>query len=74
MYFSFQNYVESPRRENNVESSRYSEMVRDAFGTHSGAQNEPNDEDKNFYEQLKEASHPFYEDQCILSFLLSFGY
>ena len=34
--FAFQNYVESPIRENNVESSRYSEMVRDVFGTHSG--------------------------------------
>ncbi|KAF3636386.1 hypothetical protein FXO38_24208 [Capsicum annuum] len=36
-------------------------MVKDAFGTHSGAQNEPNDEAKHFYEQLKEASHPLYE-------------
>ncbi|KAF3629651.1 putative late blight resistance protein -like protein R1B-23-like [Capsicum annuum] len=58
--FDFQNYVESPIRENNVESSRYSEMVRDAFGTHSGSQNEPNDEAKHFYEQLKEASHPLF--------------
>ncbi|PHU25449.1 hypothetical protein BC332_03781 [Capsicum chinense] len=58
---AFQNYVESPIRENNVESSRYSEMVRDIFGTHSEAQNEPNDEAKYFYEQLKEASHPLYE-------------
>ncbi|KAF3679166.1 hypothetical protein FXO37_04020 [Capsicum annuum] len=48
--FSFQNYVESPVRENNVESSRYNEVVRDSFGTHSGAQNEPNDEAKHFYE------------------------
>ncbi|KAM3200811.1 hypothetical protein P3L10_033174 [Capsicum annuum] len=59
--FSFQNYIESPIRENNVESSRYSEMVRDVFGTHSGAQNESNDEAKHFYEQLKEASHLLYE-------------
>ncbi|XP_016574119.2 uncharacterized protein LOC107871744 [Capsicum annuum] len=36
-------------------------MVRDDFGTHSGAQNEPNDEANHFYEQLKEASHPFYK-------------
>ncbi|KAF3612587.1 hypothetical protein FXO38_28904 [Capsicum annuum] len=48
--FAFQNYIESPIRENNVESSRYSEMVRDSFGTHSRAQNEPNDEAKHFYE------------------------
>ncbi|KAF3646878.1 hypothetical protein FXO38_18938 [Capsicum annuum] len=59
--FAFQNYVKSPIRENNVESSRYSEMVRDGFGTHSGAQNEPNGEAKHFYEQLKEASHLLYE-------------
>ncbi|XP_047257748.1 uncharacterized protein LOC124889785 [Capsicum annuum] len=59
--FAFQNYVESPIRENNVESSRYSEMVWDASGTHSRVQNKPNDEDKHFYEQLKEASHPLYE-------------
>ncbi|PHT60747.1 hypothetical protein CQW23_03110 [Capsicum baccatum] len=59
--FVFQNYVESSIRENNVENSRYSEMVRDAFGTHSGTQNEPNDETNHFYEQLKEASHPLYE-------------
>ncbi|PHU11866.1 hypothetical protein BC332_18796 [Capsicum chinense] len=48
--FAFQNYIESPIRENNVESSRYSDMVRDYFGTHSRAQNEPNDEAKYFYE------------------------
>ncbi|PHT89542.1 hypothetical protein T459_04655 [Capsicum annuum] len=59
--FAFQNYVEISIRENNVESSRYSEMVRDVFGTHLEAQNEPNDEAKYFYEQLKEASHPLYE-------------
>ncbi|PHT32088.1 hypothetical protein CQW23_28425 [Capsicum baccatum] len=59
--FAFQNYVESPVRENNVESSRYSEMVRDVFGTHSGDQNEPYDEAKYFYEQLKEARHPLYK-------------
>ncbi|KAF3647916.1 hypothetical protein FXO37_19703 [Capsicum annuum] len=59
--FAFQNYVEIPIRENNVESSRYSEMVRDVFGTYLEAQNEPNDEAKYFYEQLKEASHPLYE-------------
>ncbi|XP_016549954.2 uncharacterized protein LOC107849957 isoform X3 [Capsicum annuum] len=59
--FAFQNYVESLMRENNVESSRYSEMVRDAFGTYSGAQNEPNEETKHFCEQLEEASHPLYE-------------
>ncbi|PHT32664.1 hypothetical protein CQW23_29001 [Capsicum baccatum] len=59
--FAFQNYVKSPIRENNVESSQYKEMVRDGFGTHSGAQNEPNDEAKHFYEKLKEASHPLYE-------------
>ena len=50
--FAFYNYVES---------SRYSEMVRDALGTHSGAQNEPDDQTKHFYKQLKEASHPLYE-------------
>ncbi|PHT34076.1 hypothetical protein CQW23_25876 [Capsicum baccatum] len=48
--FALQNYIENPIRENNVESSRYSEMVRDAFGTHSGTQNEPNDEANHFYE------------------------
>ncbi|XP_059299093.1 uncharacterized protein LOC132051859 isoform X2 [Lycium ferocissimum] len=62
--FAFQNSFGcegSPIAENNVESSRYNEMVRDAFGTYSGAQSEPNDEAKRFYEQLKEASHPLYE-------------
>ncbi|KAM3380907.1 hypothetical protein P3S68_006480 [Capsicum galapagoense] len=58
---TIRNYVKSPIRENNVESSSYSEMVRDAFGTYLGAQNEPNNKAKHFYEQLKEASHPLYE-------------
>ncbi|PHT34073.1 hypothetical protein CQW23_25873 [Capsicum baccatum] len=48
--FALQNYIENPTRENNVESSQYSEMVRDAFRTHSGTQNELNDEANHFYE------------------------
>ena len=36
-------------------------MVRNVFWTHSGTQNEPNDDAKHIYEQLKEASHPLCE-------------
>ncbi|XP_019266286.1 PREDICTED: uncharacterized protein LOC109243756 [Nicotiana attenuata] len=36
-------------------------MVRDAFVMHPGAQSEPNDDAKCFYEQLQEAGRPLYE-------------
>ncbi|XP_070010780.1 uncharacterized protein [Nicotiana sylvestris] len=51
----------SPLAENNAENSRFSEMVRDAFVMHSGAQSEPNDDARRFYEQLEEASRPLYK-------------
>ncbi|XP_019246481.1 PREDICTED: uncharacterized protein LOC109226136 [Nicotiana attenuata] len=51
----------SPISEHNVENSRYNEMMSDAFGTFPGVQSEPSDESKRFYEQLLEASRPFYE-------------
>nr|XP_033517647.1 uncharacterized protein LOC104118015 [Nicotiana tomentosiformis] len=61
----FQNFFGSegsPLAENNVKNSRFNEMVRDAFVMHPGAQSEPNDDAKRFYEQLQEASRPLYED------------
>ncbi|XP_019228470.1 PREDICTED: uncharacterized protein LOC109209617 [Nicotiana attenuata] len=51
----------SPLAENNAENSRFSEMVRDAFVMHPGAQSEPNDDARRFYEQLEEASRPLYK-------------
>ncbi|KAF3664818.1 putative subtilisin-like protease SDD1-like [Capsicum annuum] len=51
----------SPIAKNNAKKYRYSETVRDVFGTHSGDQSEPNDKAKHFYEQLNETSHPLYE-------------
>nr|XP_016453702.1 PREDICTED: uncharacterized protein LOC107778035 [Nicotiana tabacum] len=51
----------SPSAENNAENSRFSEMVRDAFVMHPGAQSEPNDDARRFYEQLEEASRPLYK-------------
>ncbi|XP_019226099.1 PREDICTED: uncharacterized protein LOC109207610 [Nicotiana attenuata] len=51
----------SPRIENNFENYRFNEMMRDVFEMFPGAESEPNDEAKLFYEQLEEASHPLYE-------------
>lgn len=50
------NGVDNPVDNINVESSRFNEMLRDAFGMFPGAQSEPNDEAKRFYEQLTKAT------------------
>lgn len=53
--------VDSNVENNNIENSRFSEMLRDAFGMFPGVQSEPNDEAKRFYEELTEAIRPLYK-------------
>nr|XP_009612382.1 uncharacterized protein LOC104105682 [Nicotiana tomentosiformis] len=59
---SFGSEEGSPVVENNIEYSRFNDMMRNAFEMFPRAQFEPNDEAKRFFKELEEASCPLYED------------